>query len=161
MGKSSSLDMWIMTKSSPKCWVSSSVNQRPRQDSNLQPSDPKVEDSLSARQNWVCWRGWNPHLGVLCLLGYTGITESTRITHRMGYWSGGSPAGRQGFMALIKIHPFRFSISNPSCYLTRRLMEQANTKRATLNSKPAAVTAWICFGSNCSTKLPVVSTNLR
>jgi hypothetical protein len=34
-----------------------------------------------------------------------------------------------------------FEIINPSCYLTRKLMLQARTKRATLVSKPLAVTA--------------------
>ena len=53
-----------------------------------------------------------------------------------------------------------FLISNLSCY-QRKLMEQARTKRATLSSKPLAVTAWIDLGSKRSSKLRVVSTILR
>jgi hypothetical protein len=41
----------------------------------------------------------------------------------------------------IRVAPSTISLINPSCYLSRKLIEQASTKRATLNSKPAAVTA--------------------
>jgi hypothetical protein len=36
---------------------------------------------------------------------------------------------------------FNHLLINPSCYLTKKLMLQARTKRATLISKPLAVTA--------------------